>query len=187
MIELLLVAIGLCMDTLAVSIASGCTMKPYKPSNILQFAFIMAISQAAMPFFGWLAGETVVQYIQDYDHWVAAVILTFIGGKMIYEGCKKNNFEEKPVHSTSFIVMITLAIATSIDALAIGFSFSALGKNIVQLIVACGIATFLFAVAGLVTGHKFGAKRKNIAEVFGGIILIAIGIKVLVEHCCASY
>lgn len=185
MLELLLIAIGLCMDTLAVSIASGCSMKPYKTVFVIRFAVMMAVFQAVMPFLGWLAGETVVQYIKDYDHWIAAVLLAFIGGKMIFEGCRKDKKEDTSFHPNSFFVMITLAVATSIDALAIGFSYAALNRNIVQLIIACGATTFLFAIGGLYIGHKFGKKRKNLAGIVGGIILIAIGLKILVEHLSA--
>lgn len=183
MLEIILIAVGLCMDTLAVSIASGCLMKPYKASKILQFSIVMATFQAVMPFFGWIAGTTIVQYIQDYDHWVAAIILVFIGGKMIYDGALSDKNKTKPsFNPTSFVTNVTLAVATSIDALAIGFSFSAMKQNIGKLVLACAITTFLFAIGGLFIGHKFGSKRKNIAEFFGGSILIIIGVKIFLEH-----
>lgn len=189
MIEILLIAIGLCMDTLAVSIASGCAMKPYKAYSILYYSIVLATFQAVMPLFGWLAGETVVEYIKDYDHWIAAILLSFIGGKMLIEGCriKKCNHQEqeKTFNPTSLWITVTLAVATSIDALVIGFSFAASERNILALILACAITTFLFAVGGLYIGHKFGAKHKNLAEIAGGIILIVIGIKTIVEHICA--
>ncbi|MDD4848472.1 MAG: manganese efflux pump MntP family protein [Bacteroidales bacterium] len=186
-IELVLIAIGLCMDTLAVSIAAGCFMKPYKISLLLRFAIILSICQAVMPFFGWLAGETIIEYIKDYDHWIASVLLAFIGGKMFIEGCHLKSCDQEKTNSfnpNSLWVTMTLAVATSIDALAVGFSYSALGRNIGSLIIACAITTFLFAIGGLFLGHRFGAKHKNIAEILGGVILIIIGIKIVIEHCC---
>lgn len=186
MLELLLIAIGLCMDTLAVSIVSGGSLKPFKAFTVFRFAFILAVFQAIMPLFGWIAGETVIQYIQDYDHWIAAVLLAFVGGKMIYEGCNKKSQQQESnekFNPNSLWIIVTLAVATSIDALTIGFSFAALERNIIALIIACAIATFIFAAGGLYIGHQFGTKRKNIAEIVGGIILISIGIKVVIEHC----
>lgn len=183
MLELVLISIGLAMDTFAVSIATGCSMQQYKISNVFRFAFIMAFFQALMPLLGWIAGEIVIQYIQDYDHWIAAGLLSFIGGKMIIEGIK-NKPDEKCDSKTSILTILILAIATSIDALAIGFSFTALKMSIINLVIACAITTFLFSLFGLFIGYKFDTKHKNLAAIIGGVILIGIGIKIVIEHLC---
>lgn len=186
-LELWLLAIGLAMDCLAVSIASGIILRRIQWRPMLVIAFFFGLFQAIMPLLGWLGASMFSHLIESIDHWVAFAILVFLGGRMIIESFKEEDccrrFDPRKLK-----VVLTLAVATSIDALAIGVSFAFLGiSSCSQILPSVGIIGFVSSVmslCGLIFGIKFGCgiARKLRAELWGGIILIAIGIKILIEH-----
>ena len=182
--EIILIAIGLSMDAFAVSITSGVTIKNLKVKHALKIAAYFGIFQAIMPLIGYLAGITLNQYIVNYDHWIAFGLLAFIGGKMIYEGFQIEKCELNKDCLNS-VTLLILAIATSIDALAVGvvFSFSLSSLAVALLPVAIiGLITFIVCFAGVYIGDKFGSFFEKKMELVGGAVLICIGIKILVEH-----
>ena len=188
-IELFLLAAGLCFDTFAVSLTGGiCTRGSLCVRQILRIIFCFAVFQAGLTFAGWLLGYSVSDYISKVDHWVAFVLLGYIGVKMIIEGCSK---KEEEVSGTSLLntrQLVLLSVATSIDALAVGISFAFLGTYSITTILPpigiIGLVSFVLSLAGLLFGICFGhgIARKLRAELWGGIILIAIGTKILIEH-----
>lgn len=182
-IELLLIALGLAMDAFAVSVCKGITMKQIKWKNVLVIALFFGGFQAMMPFIGWLVGTGFEQYITPVDHWIALILLSFIGGKMIVESFKK---EEKECDSCDIKIkeLFILAIATSIDALAVGIPFASpeLNVNIFEAITYIGVITFGLSCVGVIIGHKFGDKFKSKAEFLGGLILVLMGLKIFLEH-----
>ena len=186
-LEIWLLAIGLAMDCFAVSIASGILLKRIQWRPMLVMAFFFGLFQAVMPFIGWLCASTFSHLIADVDHWIAFVILAFLGGKMFFESFKDEDCRQE-FNPASFKVVITLAIATSIDALAVGISFAFLGiKNFSEIlspISIIGSVSFALSLAGLLFGIRChcGCARKLHAERWGGIILVLIGVKILIEH-----
>ena len=181
---IILLAVGLAMDCFAVSVTTG--MATNKPifSQRLKMATLFGLFQAIMPLFGFLAGKGFAQQIQRIDHWLAFVILLFIGGKMLYEDLKpeKENSEEKPKNMFQWYTLLSLAVATSIDALATGLIFVPFGNTIWQAMAIIGFCSFLFSFIGSYLGTYFSGKIRFRAELLGGIILILIGTKILVEH-----
>lgn len=180
-ITIIVIAVGLAMDAFAVSIASGVTLKCFQTRPAFRVAIFFGGFQALMPVIGWLAGSTFQNYIQAYDHWVAFGLLAFIGGKMIYESFVITEAESK-CDPRNLTTVFMLSIATSIDALAVGLSFSVLNVHIIEPVVIIGIVTFLLSLLGVYIGGKFGALFENKIELIGGIVLIGIGIKILLEH-----
>jgi putative Mn2+ efflux pump MntP len=181
--EILLIAIGLSMDSLAVSIAAGtlsCKVKNYK-RLFLKLALYMGFFQGFMPLVGWLIGSTFHKQIESFDHWIAFILLFLIGGKMILEGIKGNP-EEKKMNCNSHKTLIFLALATSIDALAVGVSFAMLDISILFPVIIIGITTLIFSLIGSFFGFKFGNKMNLKIEIIGGLILIGVGLKILLEH-----
>lgn len=179
-IELFLIAVGLAMDAFAVSICKGLAMDKINPKNTFIIAFWFGLFQALMPVIGFLLGVGFRDKITAIDHWIAFILLALIGFNMIREALGK---EEKPADdSIDFKTMLILAIATSIDALAIGVTFAFLQVNIILAVVIIGIVTFIISLAGVKIGNVFGEKYKNKAEIAGGIILILLGLKILAEH-----
>lgn len=180
-IEIFLIAIGLSADAFAVAVCKGLNMKKINGKIALIIGLFFGGFQALMPLIGWVLGKQFESYIVSFDHWVAFVLLAFIGGKMIKESFE-NDCEccvrELPDLKELFI----LAIATSIDALAVGITFAFLKVNIVEAVTLIGCITFILSVLGVYLGCKFGAKYKNKAELAGGIILVLIGLKILLEH-----
>lgn len=180
--ELILISIGLAMDCFAVSFSAGANQKDYKAKGILIVAFMFGLFQAGMPIIGWLGGEVVVRYISQFDHWIAFGILAFIGGKMVLDGIKPEEQKES-INILKPSTLIILSIATSIDALAVGFSFSMIQVNIWTSILSIGIASFILSAIGSLLGKKISEKIKpEYAEIAGGIILIIIGLKILISH-----
>lgn len=178
--ELFLLAVGLSMDAFAVSICKGLSVKALKPKHALLAGIYFGGFQALMPVIGYFAGSYFADIISSYDHWVVFVLLVFIGGNMIRESFEK---EEDDVNdSFGFQTMLLLAIATSIDALAVGVSFAFLRVNILYAASFIGIITFILSALGIKIGNIFGSRYKSKAELTGGIILILIGLKVLLEH-----
>ena len=179
-ITILLIALGLAMDSFSVSIANGLAAKTFKINKALTIALFFGFFQALMPIFGWLAGEFIADYLSTFDHWVAFALLTLIGVKMIYESItdKPNNF----LGAYSIKVILILSVATSIDALAVGLSFSFLGIPIFFPALIIGVVAFLMSFFGVYIGRRFGKILKNRIEILGGLILVIIGLKILFEH-----
>src|SRR4030042_5715805 len=180
-IQILLIAIGLAMDALAVSITYGITIKQQKINNALKIGLSFGSFQAFMPLIGWLAGLTLRDLISGVDHWIAFGLLSLIGCKMIYESTKMGG-EKKETVSLSLWMLLMLSIATSIDALAVGISFAFLNISIVTPIIVIGTVTFMLSFLGVLIGNKAGHFFERKIEVIGGLILIGIGIKILIEH-----
>ena len=181
LITIIIIAIGLAMDAFAVSIASGVIIKNIRLSYALRMALLFGGFQAIMPFIGWLVGSSFSSYIAAFDHWVAFGLLAFIGGRMIYESTILKDAEKK-TDPRKLMVLFILAIATSIDALAVGFSFSFLNVTIAEPVIIIGLITFLLSFAGVYIGAKTGSIFENKIEIIGGVILIGVGFKILIEH-----
>lgn len=171
--------VGLAMDASAVSMANGLKDPKMKINKVLLIAFMFAFFQALMPLIGYLVGHAVLELIEPFIPWIALLLLSFVGGKMLYEGMKNEGDEE--VKSLTFKALIIQAIATSIDALSVGFTFA--GYEIIEALVACGfiaLVTFVICILSVFIGKKFGDKLGNKAEILGGIILIAIGLEIFI-------
>ncbi|MGN0553581.1 MAG: manganese efflux pump MntP family protein [Oscillospiraceae bacterium] len=182
--ELFLIGVGLSMDAFAVSVCKGLNMRGkvnFKHAGVI--ALFFGGFQALMPLVGYFLGIGFEKYITKIDHWIAFVLLGFIGGKMIVEAIKEWNAEDKQEEDKLDIKELTiLAVATSIDALAVGITFAFLSVNIWSAISIIGVTTFVLSIIGVVIGNKFGSKYKSKAELAGGIILVLMGIKILLEH-----
>ena len=193
--EIILIGIGLSMDAFAVSVCKGLAMKRPDMGKTVMTGAYFGVFQAVMPILGWLLGTRFRVYIESVDHWVAFGLLFLIGGKMIWEAVREDPDEEKAEivraasrgeagysalaeHRELFI----LAIATSIDALAVGISFAAIGTPIFPSAEIIGLITFCLSVIGVYTGVMFGNRYERKAEIAGGIILMGIGVKILIEH-----
>ena len=178
-IELFILAVGLSMDAFAVSICKGLSVQRLRPRHALICGAYFGGFQALMPLIGWLLGRQFEELIKSIDHWIAFGLLVLIGANMIRESFGK---DEEVNDSFSFKTMLPLAIATSIDALAVGVTFAFLEVQIVPAISLIGVTTFAISAAGVKIGNVFGTKYKSKAELAGGIILILLGIKILIEH-----
>lgn len=178
-VELLLIAIGLAMDAFAVSICKGLKMQKINIGQAFTVAIFFGVAQAVMPAIGWLLGVNFEKYITRIDHWIAFVLLGFLGGKMIYESLKG---DDDVCDCFQLKELFMLAIATSIDALAVGITFAFLNVDILISVSLIGIVTFICCMAGVFIGHLFGAAFKSKAEFMGGVILILMGLKILLEH-----
>ena len=201
-IELFLLAAGLSMDAFAVAVCTGLTMPKINHRKALIIGMYFGIFQAVMPLIGYLAATLFADKIITYDHWIAFALLCFLGGKMIIGSFKKEGcFDrvcpdgscddrmcpggEKPENSEISVNpthMLPLALSTSIDALAVGVSFAFLHVSIVPAVSFIGITTFVFSLVGVKIGNLFGTRFKSKAELAGGVILLLIGLKILLEH-----
>lgn len=181
MFTIILIAIGLSMDAFAVAVASGVTVKELKLSHALRMAAFFGGFQAVMPLLGWLAGVGARTYISGLDHWIAFALLTFIGLKMIYEALKMKHGVAQSDPFRLFTLFL-LAVATSIDALIVGTTFAFLDILIVVPVIVIGCVTFVFSFAGAYIGNRFGHFFENKIEIVGGLVLIGIGLKILLEH-----
>ena len=183
LITVFLTGIGLSMDAFAVSICKGLKMQKLNYKQMGLIALFFGGFQALMPLVGWILGNSFKSYIESFDHWVAFVLLCFIGGKMIYEAFQ---VEDDDCGCFDIKELLIMAIATSIDALAVGIAFAIDGidtwANILLAILIIGVTTFVLSAIGVLIGHKFGAVYKSKAEFAGGVILILIGLKILLEH-----
>ena len=178
--DLFLIALAISMDAFAAAICKGLTVKKVGAKHILTAGVYFGGFQALMPLIGFLLGFKFERFIVSIDHWIAFVLLAVIGGGMIREAIAGG--EDEANDSFSFKTMLPLALATSIDALAVGISFAFLGVDIVAAAVLIGVTTFVLSGAGIVVGNVFGAEYKSKAELAGGIVLILIGLKILLEH-----
>ena len=179
-VELLLIAVGLSMDAFSVSICKGLTTKRFSWHMALICGLWFGIFQAMMPIIGYFLGAQFQEMIEAYDHWVAFGLLFLIGANMIREAVWGK--EEQQDGSLGFKTMLLLAIATSIDALAVGVSFACIQVELWSSVLIIGITTFLFSVLGVKIGNVFGSRYEKSASIVGGIILILIGLKILLEH-----
>lgn len=177
-LELFILAVGLSMDAFAVSVCKGLSLGKIKPKHMCIAGAWFGGFQALMPLIGYFLGSFFAEMIEKYDHWVAFVLLAIIGGNMIKESFGK---DEKVDSSMDVKSMLLLAIATSIDALAVGVTFAFLQVQIVPAVSFIGVITFIFSAVGVKIGSLFGTKYKSKAELFGGIVLVLIGIKILLE------
>ena len=184
-IELFLLGIGLAMDAFAVSVCKGLGMRRLNKKQTLIIGLYFGGFQALMPLIGWLLGSQFQKYITSIDHWIAFILLSFIGGKMMIEAIREWNEEETvdvmdaPLDHKN---MLVLAVATSIDALAVGITFAFLDTPIIEAITIIGITTMIISIIGVVVGNFFGSRYKSKAEFIGGLILILLGLKILLEH-----
>lgn len=185
-LEIWILAVGLAMDCFAVALTSGIILKRFKWKTMLTMALAFGFFQGFNPFIGWIGAKYFRHFIEHIDHWIAFGILAFLGTKMVIESFKKE--EDRHFNPERLNVILTLAIATSIDALAIGISFACIGmtefSEILNTLLIIGWVSFLLTLVGLTAGIKCGKAiaRKVKADLLGGIILIAIGVKVLIEH-----
>lgn len=179
LVELFLIGLSLSMDAFAVSICKGLSVGEIKPKHMILAGAWFGGFQALMPLIGYFLGSTFEQYVTNYDHWVAFALLAVIGGSMIKESKDKDSDQNA---SFAFMTMLVLAVATSIDALAVGITFAFLKVNIIVAGSIIGVTTFVCSAAGIKIGSVFGIKYKSKAELFGGIVLIALGTKILIEH-----
>lgn len=182
LVELLLIAIGLSMDAFAAAICLGLSKETSSNKNALIVGLYFGIFQALMPLIGYLLGSQFAHKITFIDHWIALVLLGIIGGKMLIDSFKKEETCEINTISLNYKKMLPLAIATSIDALAIGVSFAFLQVHIISAVCVIGIITMIISIIGMKLGCMWGAKIKSKAEFIGGCILIIIGIKIFIEH-----
>lgn len=180
LIELFLIAVGLSMDAFAVSVCKGLAMPKYTFKKAAIVGLWFGGFQALMPAIGYILGAQFQEAIASIDHWIAFVLLALIGGNMIHEAL--DNDEEEADASLDVKTMFLLAVATSIDALAIGITFAFLKVSIIPAVCFIGIVTFIISFAGVKIGNVFGARYKNKAEIVGGVILILLGLKILLEH-----
>ena len=180
--ELFLIGIGLSMDAFAVAICKGLGMERINKRDALLLALFFGGFQALMPLTGYLLGSRFASYIERWDHWIAFVLLAFIGGNMIRESREQEEEEAKHGGSIRYRELFTLAVATSVDALAVGVSFAFLGVHIAPAVTLIGCTTFVLTLVGVWVGNLFGSRYKSRAELTGGIILILIGVKILLEH-----
>ena len=180
LLELFLIAVGLSMDAFAVSVCKGLSTQTLQRRHYLIVGAWFGGFQALMPTLGYLLGSTFEQYITSVDHWVAFILLSVIGGNMLKEAFSKD--EETADASFAPKAMLLLAVATSIDALAVGVTFSFLSVNLLEAVTVIGSVTFAISLAGVAIGSRFGDKLKEKAEIMGGLILIILGCKILIQH-----
>lgn len=183
-LEIWLTAIALAMDSFTVAIAGGLTLKRISVRHFLTIAFCFGLFQAIMPLIGWAGSVYFYHLIENYDHWIAFAILTFLGVKMIRDGVSGD--EEHHFDPTRLGTVLTLSIAVSIDALAVGISFTCIGMDSLQQLgfplLAIGLASFVLALIGCFIGSIVGNKLRFPVESIGGLVLIILGIKILCEH-----
>jgi putative Mn2+ efflux pump MntP len=180
-LSILFIAFGLSADCFAVALSGSVAMKSLSRLQVFRTALTFGVFQAIMPVLGWLAGKTFVDIIADYDHWIAFSLLLLVGGRMIWKSCY-NGEKHKQIDITKGILLITLAVATSIDALAVGLTFAFLRVNIIVAVSIIGITAFLVTAFSFVAGRKLGSFAGKRAEAIGGIILIAVGLRIVLSH-----
>ena len=182
-VELMIIAVGVSMDAFAVSICKGLSVRKVQPVHVMKTALWFGGFQALMPMVGYFLGISFADFVADIDHWIAFVLLGIIGANMIKESVDTDSCDISP--DFSFRTMLAMAIATSIDALAVGVSFAFLKVDIWTAILLVGVTTALFSGAGVLIGNAFGCRYKSKAEFVGGVILILMGLRILVTHLMA--
>jgi putative Mn2+ efflux pump MntP len=179
--DLLGVALGLAMDAFAVSIAAGMTVAPVTLRQTFRLAFHFGLFQFMMPILGWLAGKELLVHVSAYDHWAAFGLLAFVGGRMLWEA-RQTKRPETAGDPTRGLMLVTLSLATSIDALAVGMSMALAGISIWLPCVVIGVVAAALTAVGITFGSRFGPRLGRWAEAAGGCVLILIGLRILVEH-----
>lgn len=180
-LTLLIISFSLTLDTFAVSVTTGLIINHIKFRSATRIALILAMVQALMPLIGWLVGSLVKNLIMDFDHWIAFGLLTLLGIKMIWEGMKHPD-ERQDFNPSKFSVLLGMAIATSIDALIVGVSFGLVETNITLAVIMIGAMTYIVAMLGMLFGKLAGSLLGQRMEIVGGLCLIGIGVKILLEH-----
>lgn len=183
-ITIIVLAIGLSMDSLAIALTSGAIIKNHRLINVLKIAGMLAFVQMMLTIIGWLVGRSFVDYIDQYDHWIAFSILVFLGIRVIRDELrnKDEDVEVRPFNPLNIKTMFTLSVATSIDAMAVGLSISLVGIQITVPALVIGVVTFCVGILGVVFGSKASRRYKLSINIIGGLILIAIGITILLDH-----
>lgn len=189
-LSLILLAFGLAMDAFSVSVSSGIAIRKLHPLGAVKIGLFFGIFQFLMPCLGWLLGTGFAAYITSFDHWIAFLLLGFIGGKMLWEALHPKEEEAPSSNPLDTRLLFVLAIATSIDALAVGVTFASMGMTLFGTLCGAlipasaliGVITFGLSAGGVYIGHKSGNLFGNKAEIVGGIVLIGIGVKILIEH-----
>ena len=177
-----LIAIGLSADCFAVAIGGSMTQKSISLLQVFRVSLSFGLFQAFMPVLGWLAGQTIVDLIASYDHWVAFILLLAVGGRMLWESFKSRQSNNKKADITRGLLLLTLSLATSIDAFAVGLSFAFLTVNIVLASSTIGATAFVITAFGFLAGIRAGRLIGRRAEAIGGIILVAIGLRIVISH-----
>jgi putative Mn2+ efflux pump MntP len=181
----ILIAFGLAMDAFAVSIASGLAIPKVTGRHVFRMAFHFGLFQALMPIVGWFVGASVARHLAAWDHWIAMALLGFIGGKMLYEAIR-GEAETSCADPTRGARLVTLSIATSIDALAVGLSLAMLGVSVWQPALVIGVITAALSTVGILFGSRLGCHWGTRAQVAGGLVLIAIGVRIVVSHIASG-
>jgi len=183
-VTLIGLALALAMDAFAVALGTGAVLARLTRRHMFRLGFHFGLFQALMPVIGWLAGQTVIQWVAAWDHWIAFCLLGLIGGRMIYEASSDGEAPEGR-DPTRGLSLVMLSIATSIDALAVGFSLSVIGVSIWMPALVIGLVAGTLTVLGMLLGDRIGSRWGSRVEILGGLVLIAIGSKVLIEHLLA--
>jgi manganese efflux pump family protein len=176
------IAVALAMDAFAVALAAGTVLDPVTGRHLFRFGFHFGLFQFFMPIIGWLAGLSVQKWITAYDHWIAFALLAFVGVKMIWEALHDDKDDAVPSDPTRGLSLVMLAVATSIDALAVGLTLAMLGVGIWRPAVVIGLVAGILTVAGMLLGRRLGQIWGKRVEVCGGLILCGLGLKILLEH-----
>jgi manganese efflux pump family protein len=182
LLSILLIAVGLAADCFAVALSGSISLKKLRKIQVLRTALAFGIAQTLMPVIGWAVGHTAIDLISGYDHWIAFGLLTIVGGRMIWEAFHEDEKSREGADISRGWLLITLAMATSIDALAVGLSFAFLHLNIIYSSLIIGAVAFFLTILGFYLGRKAGALFGQRAKIVGGIILIGIGVRILVSH-----
>jgi putative Mn2+ efflux pump MntP len=181
-LELLLIALSMTMDAFAVSLGAGTTGRTEGPRPKFRLSFHFGLFQFLMPIIGWLAGTTIESYIQSFDHWIAFILLAFVGGRMLWSGFHPGDDRRKDSDLSRGWTLVLLSIAVSIDALAVGLSLGLIGVSIWYPAIVIGVVTSLLSLAGLFIGDRLGKQFGAAMEILGGLVLLGIGIRILVSH-----
>ncbi|MBM3188381.1 MAG: manganese efflux pump [Chloroflexi bacterium] len=184
-LTVLLLSVGLAMDSFTVSLCGGMTMNPVRVGLALRMALSFGLFQAVMPVLGWVGGSTVAELIASYDHWVAFALLAFIGGRMVREALQGETCDSR-VDPASLPVLLTLSVATSIDALAVGLGLAVLDVPILGPVLTIGAITAALSLGGVYLGRRVGGFFQSRVQILGGLILIGIGLRILIEHLVPS-
>ncbi len=184
-ITILGIAVGLAMDAFSVCVAAGAAIKKLDAGHYFRLSFHFGLFQFLMPVVGYFAGNAVARVISDWDHWIVLVILAFLGGKMLWESFKKDKEDDESKDPSRGMTLVMLSLATSVDAAAVGFSFSALGVAVLFPAIVIGLVCAGFSSIGILIGRGLGDVIGKWAERLGGLVLIGIGVKILIEHLSA--
>ncbi len=181
-ISIFLIAVGLSADCFAVALSSGISTRNQSWLKVLRVAFSFGLFQALMPLIGWLVGRTMINFISGFDHWIAFALLGFVGGKMIFESFRHSEEEEKTTDISGGWMLITMSVATSLDALAVGLSFAMLDVHIASASAIIGLVALGITIVGFQAGKRAGKLMGKRAETLGGLILLAIAFRILLSH-----